>query len=1432
MATKANSKPRAKAAAKKSPAKTSAKKTAAKRAPARKTTARKTAMPAPIKTLIEDGLACPSCVSQDLRYLKKGQKEFLNCASCGAVYPIHHGAPHMIDNRALLRMDPELLGAWRVSQNNSLEEYKTDSAHSVSKAARDDVQQVIRYLEVYGMKVLDIGSGVYAPPEYLTEAGAANIIGLDPMIPESKPDLNLVGGIAEYTPFVDGSFDAVTIITSADHLIDIENGLRECARVLKPGGAIFVWIEYAADPKLLRQPTPFQRMPREKFAKSAGQTKDYEAWQTAEKELNTFMKKVDKNPKPFSRLMVDKYHLHHLGKDDWVQSLANSGLEIIADKPVTYPSGGQNNFLVIKKVADRVVAGPPELQTLNLIRAIPEAFEATAKTQAEATQVKLNELNAALESVRENIGNAGEAGVNPEIDSRFKNLADMIDALVARSVESNLVSSNEIKGLIGDLKGNLKAVPDRGVQAPAALNTALRAIELAIEENGREVVQKATAQDAALAEQIKTVDMVIAQLREDMSGLSGSLPQDRTDEITAKFDEISHSLHAAVTSNVSAAELEQGLGGLQSQMAGLADELKAAMAGNVSPEDLEALKQTISQGLQPLAGAKTVEDGFGAMGESVETGFSTLAQSLGALNERFDALQASALSPGDISRLKDFAQEGVRKADLDTLLDQAGKAATRDDLKSLLDRADKAPTRDDLKPLLDRADKGATRDDLKPLLDRADKAATKDDLKPILDRANKAATKDDLKALSEKGPTKDDLKPLTEFTRDAAKRSDIETVAHDVKSARELADRRARRLEDNLKTTRESLDALVSERSDALGKDISATQAAFARHVTELKGQIEAAESALKSAQTSAETGLSSKIDQHLEASITASKASLETAENALGRLIGELPAQINRMVDERLSRAEADLAQRLEEAVTNRVEPKVDSVRVTMLDQGTYFESLIGGATEAANTANAGIARIEATLAYKSPARRFFEGVFNVIAWPFVMLFKLVWLILWPFRKIARAGLKLWSIFFGKTHARLRMRVLRALFRPAPRRKNLGKRIMMITISQIEIDPRINKAARTLAQAGYEVDIMCQQPNIVDEDITFEDVYPGVRWVRVKWKPDYIRFWNWYQDIYAHALEELHYDYIHVNDLTAAAVGWMGARAKGVPLIYDAHEMWSENVFFDGEKYVEMPLKDRLFGRWYEGFILKYTDSFFSVSNSINLEYERRYGKKPLLLANFPDVTNMDIDTTDYPSVREMANIPEDKFVTIYIGGLGPARNIETIVEAHAHLDDDFVFVIRGPEAEKWGEPHLEQARDLGIEHRIKVLPGVGRDEVIAGMKGANAGVVMLKNLCKNFYWYYPNKFFEYQLGGLPVLVSNFPDVTEHVEREQSGMTFDPSDPVDAARAIREMAADRQAAYEMGQRGRASILSTYNWEEAMKLMIGEYDRLEAESQK
>ncbi|MDF1826993.1 MAG: glycosyltransferase family 4 protein [Legionellaceae bacterium] len=388
------------------------------------------------------------------------------------------------------------------------------------------------------------------------------------------------------------------------------------------------------------------------------------------------------------------------------------------------------------------------------------------------------------------------------------------------------------------------------------------------------------------------------------------------------------------------------------------------------------------------------------------------------------------------------------------------------------------------------------------------------------------------------------------------------------------------------------------------------------------------------------------------------------------------------------------------------------------------------------------------------------------------------------------------------------------------------GKKILMLTISMIEIDCRINKVASSLAAQGYQITIFCPEVTGQKEQILIQNISDNIAYVRIKAMHLTQKVKMSYQSHFVKASKDFDFDFVHANDLTTLATGWVISKQRGVPLIYDSHEMWSENVTYKHGQYIQMPAIKRFFYQKLEGRLLQDVTLFYSVSTSILDEYERRHQCRPKLLANYPDIASLTHENHTFESIKKSLNLSPEHFVTLYIGGVGPSRNIENVIKAHAKLDEHFVFVIRGPGVEFYGPEYMQLAESLGIQHRIFILPAVGRDDVVAASQGADCGIVMLENLCKNFYWFYPNKFFEYSLAGLSVAVSNFPDVRAHIDREKNGITFEPSSPQSIADALFQLDKDREETALMGKRGQESIHQKYNWDAAISTMIQDYDAL------
>jgi len=82
---------------------------------------------------------------------------------------------------------------------------------------------------------------------YLNKTPNSHTIGLDPL-PLMAPLPSWLDeykqGMAEELPFPDNQFDKIIIATSLDHVIDPAQCVRECHRVMKTEGTLFIWTTY------------------------------------------------------------------------------------------------------------------------------------------------------------------------------------------------------------------------------------------------------------------------------------------------------------------------------------------------------------------------------------------------------------------------------------------------------------------------------------------------------------------------------------------------------------------------------------------------------------------------------------------------------------------------------------------------------------------------------------------------------------------------------------------------------------------------------------------------------------------------------------------------------------------------------------------------------------------------------------------------------------------------------------------------------------------------------------------------------------------------------------------------------------------------------------------------------------------------------------
>jgi len=237
------------------------------------------------------------------------------------------------------------------------------------------------------------------------------------------------------------------------------------------------------------------------------------------------------------------------------------------------------------------------------------------------------------------------------------------------------------------------------------------------------------------------------------------------------------------------------------------------------------------------------------------------------------------------------------------------------------------------------------------------------------------------------------------------------------------------------------------------------------------------------------------------------------------------------------------------------------------------------------------------------------------------------------------------------------------------------------------------------------------------------------------------------------------------------------------------------------------------------ERFLIKRVDGIIVVSDSIADILVKRYGiERPTVIFNCAPYKEYRRTTI----IRDLLNIKDDKRIVLYQGLISRGRGLENLVSAARYLDDAVVVLIGDGNLK--GEL-IRKVKEEDLEEKVKFIDAIPYKELLDYTMSADLGVHPVQNTCLNHYYCAPNKLFEYLMGGLPVAVSNFPDMRRIVENEGVGETFDPEDPKDIARVINNILNDEKK-YNRRRRNALKIAKErYNWEKESRKMLEFYER-------
>jgi glycosyltransferase involved in cell wall biosynthesis len=232
-----------------------------------------------------------------------------------------------------------------------------------------------------------------------------------------------------------------------------------------------------------------------------------------------------------------------------------------------------------------------------------------------------------------------------------------------------------------------------------------------------------------------------------------------------------------------------------------------------------------------------------------------------------------------------------------------------------------------------------------------------------------------------------------------------------------------------------------------------------------------------------------------------------------------------------------------------------------------------------------------------------------------------------------------------------------------------------------------------------------------------------------------------------------------------------MGAwlkRLKKCKLVYDTHELETETATLGGaRKRLTKKLERKYLGR---------CDAVSVVSEGIAEWYQREYSLPHVwTVKNFPYRRAAGTPAGD--ELKRHCGLREGETLFLYQGLLSLGRGLELMLRVFANAKPDKHLVLMG-----YGDYEAVAREYAGKHPNIHFHPAVKPEEVARFTASADVGLSLIENVCLSYYHSLPNKLFEYLNAGLPVIVSDFPDMGALVEAHQCGWRVEVSEQALAA--------------------------------------------------
>ena len=242
-------------------------------------------------------------------------------------------------------------------------------------------------------------------------------------------------------------------------------------------------------------------------------------------------------------------------------------------------------------------------------------------------------------------------------------------------------------------------------------------------------------------------------------------------------------------------------------------------------------------------------------------------------------------------------------------------------------------------------------------------------------------------------------------------------------------------------------------------------------------------------------------------------------------------------------------------------------------------------------------------------------------------------------------------------------------------------------------------------------------------------------------------------------------------NDWTAIPVARKIAQEQGAVLLYDTHELASD----ESPERWRWRLLDRPVVMAIEGACIGSARRVSCVSGGIadRLQFNYRLRERPLVVRNTPRYEPI--------AFRPTAEAVE----VLYHGIVYRTRGLEACIRSVTLWRSEFRLTIRGPASPEYRASLQRLIAELGLGERVRLVPPVPMTDLVREASRFDVGLFALPGHSRHNRFALPNKLFEYIMAGLAICVSDLPEMARVVREYDLGVLIGAVEPDAIAAAV-----------------------------------------------